>query len=170
MFCAGIAPPTQAPVGYRPCGWDHAIRSGGLHPALVVVNADWFFRNELSPCATEVVQTFAFKARVNYAADRRRVAVARAFKAALDARGARLLVTCVSGPDARRSRAACVAADLGVPLIAPRLDDLATCDRSHLTTRDAIRFADAFLREFHAWHAAAAPGQVAQVGTPACCP
>jgi hypothetical protein len=89
----------------------------------------------------------------------RELAAARQFQQTLAGQGARLMLTCVPGPNVNPRRAARLADALGVPLIYPELDNLATCDGSHLTPDSAARFVSAFLGEldaFWASHAARA--------------
>lgn len=75
------------------------------------------------------------------------IAAARAFRDAMAARGAQLVLTFVPTPRASRTRAMRMSEILGVPLVAPRLDDLATVDGSHLTRESAARFSEAFFAE-----------------------
>jgi hypothetical protein len=70
---------------------------------------------------------------------------ARAFKAALDARGTRLVLCLVPSPDTSRAEAAAMADALGVPLVAPVADNPRTMDGSHLTEASAEAFATQLL-------------------------
>jgi hypothetical protein len=72
---------------------------------------------------------------------------ARRFKAQLEARGGHLVLCQVPAPNASRPTAEWLAAELGVPLVAPQLDGLQTVDGSHLTAESARRFAGAFFAE-----------------------
>lgn len=72
---------------------------------------------------------------------------ARAFKAEIEARGGRLVLCQVPAPNASPASARWLAEQLGVPLVAPRLDGLSTVDGSHLSRESAARFAEAFFRD-----------------------
>jgi hypothetical protein len=77
----------------------------------------------------------------------KRLVTAREFKAEVEARGGRLVLCQVPAPGISRASAEWLASELGVPLVAPRLDDLSTVDGSHLTRDSAARFARAFFDE-----------------------
>ncbi len=72
---------------------------------------------------------------------------ARAFKAALEKRGTRLVIGLVPSPDFPRARARALAAAIGVPAVTPAVDRPRTMDGSHLTAESAREFAELFLRE-----------------------
>jgi hypothetical protein len=72
---------------------------------------------------------------------------AEAFKRELDARGARIVLWIVPGPDVSLHRARAMAERLGVPLLVPTVDDLRTIDGSHLAEASARRVASALLEQ-----------------------
>lgn len=74
-----------------------------------------------------------------------RLAIAKTFKAEMDARGTQIVLTCVPSPAADRRQAEEFARYLGVPLVAPNVDGLETFDRNHLTPESAHRFTAAFV-------------------------
>jgi hypothetical protein len=69
------------------------------------------------------------------------------FKAALDRRGARLILTYVPTPRPLGGGPALVADLLGVPLIAPAAAGLYTEDQDHLDEPSAVAWSEAFVRE-----------------------
>jgi len=72
--------------------------------------------------------------------------LARAFKAAVEATGARLIFALVPGRDVSLTHAQMLAAAVGVPLVAPEVPDLRTMDGSHLTDESADRYASVFFQ------------------------
>lgn len=74
------------------------------------------------------------------------LALARAFKDAVEASGARLVFVLVPGPDVSLTHARMLADAVGVPLVAPEVEQLRTMDGSHLTDESAARYAAVFFR------------------------
>ena len=72
--------------------------------------------------------------------------LARAFKAAVEASGARLIFALVPGRDVSLTHAQMLAGAVGVPLVAPEVTDLRTMDGSHLTDESADRYASVFFQ------------------------
>jgi hypothetical protein len=73
---------------------------------------------------------------------------ANVFKAEVEKRGGKLVLTYIPRTDSQRAEVEALARRLQVPLIAPRLENLQTLDRSHLDRLSAQRFSQAFLEEF----------------------
>lgn len=76
---------------------------------------------------------------------RNKLAAARRFQRSMRARGARLVPTHVPLPHASRERTAILAAELGVPFVAPKIPDMATSDCLHPTPPCARQFAREFV-------------------------
>lgn len=72
---------------------------------------------------------------------------AAAFKAEVEARGARLVLTFVPSRIDGRRWVRELAKQIDVPLVLPELQDLQTVDGSHLDAASAARFSEAFLAE-----------------------
>ena len=72
---------------------------------------------------------------------------AKSFKAELESRGTRLVLTWVPSRIDGRHWVRRLADELGVPAIVPAVRDLQTIDGSHLDPPSARRFSDAFLAE-----------------------
>lgn len=72
--------------------------------------------------------------------------LARAFKDAVEATGARLIFVLVPGRDVSLTHAQSLADSLGVPLVAPEVPGLRTMDGSHLTDESAARYAPIFFQ------------------------
>ena len=72
--------------------------------------------------------------------------LARGFKEAVEAAGARLVFILVPAPDVSLSHASQLAEMVGVPLVAPDVDGLRTMDGSHLTDESAARYAAVFFQ------------------------
>lgn len=72
--------------------------------------------------------------------------LARAFKEAVEAAGARLVFVLVPAPDVSLSHARQLADMIDVPLVAPEVDGLRTMDGSHLTDESAERYAAVFFQ------------------------
>ena len=72
---------------------------------------------------------------------------AAAFKRELEARGARLVLCVVPGPDVSLHRARAFAEQLSVPMIVPNPGDLRTIDNSHLSRDSARRVARDLLEQ-----------------------
>ncbi len=72
--------------------------------------------------------------------------LARAFKDAVEAAGARLVFVLVPGRDVSLTHAQMLADVTGVPLVAPEVPDLRTMDGSHLTDESAERYAAIFFQ------------------------
>jgi hypothetical protein len=72
--------------------------------------------------------------------------VARGFKADMDRRGTRLVLTCI--PPDSPAHARLVGETLGIPVLVPELPDLVTRDGRHLDEDSANRFARAFLEQW----------------------
>jgi hypothetical protein len=70
---------------------------------------------------------------------------AAAFKRELDARGARLVLSLIPGPEVSLSRAQALAAHLAVPLIVPDAREVRTIDNSHLSHESAVRVVESLL-------------------------
>jgi hypothetical protein len=79
--------------------------------------------------------------------DRAKLRRAQDFKREVEARGGRLVLCLVPAPTASRATAEWLARELGVPLIAPELENLRTHDGSHLTPESAGTFAAVFFSE-----------------------
>jgi hypothetical protein len=77
----------------------------------------------------------------------REVAAARRFKAALEARGARLVLTAVPTPRPTGGGPARFAELLGVPLVAVHPPALLTEDDDHLDESSAVAWSEAFVQE-----------------------
>lgn len=77
----------------------------------------------------------------------RSLAAAEAFKAQLDARGARLVLCVIPAPDVSLHRARAMAAHLGVPLLVPQVAALRTIDGSHVSVESAERVAASLLQQ-----------------------
>lgn len=69
------------------------------------------------------------------------LALARAFKEAVEAAGARLIFVLMPGRDVSLTHAQMLADMLQVPLVAPEVEGLRTMDGSHLTDESAARYA-----------------------------
>lgn len=82
-----------------------------------------------------------------YEADRRTVAIARRFQDAMASRGAQLVLCSIPSPQVSQGHARGLAAQLGVPLIAPVVQDIRHFDGSHLTPASARRYSEALLAE-----------------------
>jgi hypothetical protein len=74
------------------------------------------------------------------------IEVARRFKADMDRRGIRLVLTCV--PPDSPVHALRIGEALGVPVLVPELPDLMTRDGRHLDEDSAKRFSSAFLEQW----------------------
>lgn len=74
------------------------------------------------------------------------VPFARAFKADLTRRGAKMCVTCAPLPSTKSAQTFGEA--LNVPVILPKVPNLYTIDGSHLEHDSAVRFSQAFLDQF----------------------
>ncbi len=72
--------------------------------------------------------------------------LARAFKASVEAAGARLVFALVPGRDVSLTHAQMLADLVGVPLVAPDVPGLRTMDGSHLTDESAVRYAAVFFQ------------------------
>lgn len=72
--------------------------------------------------------------------------LARAFKATVEEAGATLIFALIPGRDVSLTAAQMLADELGVPLVAPRVEGLRSMDASHLTDASAARYASAFFR------------------------
>lgn len=72
---------------------------------------------------------------------------ARAFKAELDERGSRLVLTFVPTPTPETREAADVAQALNVPFAVPLIEGLTSYDQSHLTEDSATIWTERFVRE-----------------------
>lgn len=72
------------------------------------------------------------------------VLLARAFKEAVEAAGARLIFVLVPGRDVSLTHARLLADAVRVPLVAPEVPDLRTMDGSHLTDASAASYASVF--------------------------
>jgi hypothetical protein len=73
------------------------------------------------------------------------VSLAKKFMAQLDTQPQCVLLTLVPTVQTKRAEAQAIADALGLPLIAPRIDDLKTFDGSHLDPASANRWSAAFL-------------------------
>jgi hypothetical protein len=73
------------------------------------------------------------------------VAMAKKFVGELQTRRQCVLLTLVPTVDTKRAEAQAIADALGLPLIAPHIDDLKTFDGSHLEPASAARWSAAFL-------------------------
>ena len=84
---------------------------------------------------------------------------AKVFQQLIEQNGGRLVLTHVPADGSNRARAASLAAQLGVPFVAPQLDGLVTADGIHLAPESARRFATALLSELEESGAFAPPGE-----------
>jgi hypothetical protein len=75
------------------------------------------------------------------------VSAARTFKAAVERRGASLVLALVPSPDHSRARAEALAETLGVPVVAPAIEAPRTMDGSHLAPESAEAFGRVFLTD-----------------------
>ena len=73
--------------------------------------------------------------------------LARSFKEAVEAAGARLVFVLVPGRDVSLTHAQALADAVSVPLVAPEVPDLRTMDGSHLTDDSAARYAPVFFQQ-----------------------
>lgn len=74
------------------------------------------------------------------------ITLARAFKDAVEAQGARLVFVLMPGRDVSLTHAQMMADLLGVPLVAPEVEGLRTMDGSHLTEESAAKYAPIFFQ------------------------
>lgn len=74
------------------------------------------------------------------------IELARAFKDAVEAQGARLIFVLVPGRDVSLTHARMLADVVQVPLVAPVVDGLRTMDGSHLTEESAARYGPIFFQ------------------------
>ena len=74
------------------------------------------------------------------------IALARAFKEAVEAQGARLVFVLMPGRDVSLTHAQMLADLLHVPLVAPEVEGLRTMDGSHLTEESAAKYAPIFFQ------------------------
>ena len=74
------------------------------------------------------------------------LALARAFKEAVEAQGAQLVFVLMPGRDVSLTHAQMMADLLQVPLVAPEVEGLRTMDGSHLTDESAARYAPVFFQ------------------------
>ncbi len=74
------------------------------------------------------------------------ITLGRAFKARVEASGAKLIFVLVPGRDVSLTAARLLADELDVPLVVPRVEDLRSMDASHLTDGSARAYASEFFR------------------------
>jgi hypothetical protein len=77
----------------------------------------------------------------------REVEIASRFKAMIEGRGGRLVLTHVPNPETPRAVSQAIADAIGVPLISPRVEGLESHDNSHLSKRSIDRFAASLSEE-----------------------
>jgi len=80
-------------------------------------------------------------------ADVRTVAIARRFQLDMAARGAQLVLCSIPSPHVSQGHGRALAEQLGVPFLAPVVDDIRHFDGSHLTPASARRYSEALLAE-----------------------
>jgi hypothetical protein len=104
------------------------------------LDGTWFVANALGDGAG-----FPWPPEDRHQPSARSLRAAEGFKRDVEALGARLVLIVVPSPDASIHRAEALAAHLGVPLIAPRVEKMATIDGSHLSPASSWRFEQALL-------------------------
>ena len=106
------------------------------------VDGTWFIANDFGAGAS-----FAWPPADEERPEPAALRAADAFKRELDARGARLVLCLIPGPNVSLHRAQAMAAHLGVPLVVPDATGLRSIDGSHLSLESARRVSASLLAQ-----------------------